>query len=231
MKPQEVYNPEIFEWPELERLKLEKEAIGFYITGHPLDRYAEDLRRFANGTIGSLESKGHRAEVTVGCVVTAVRERPLRDGSGRMAFVTVEDLTGQVEMMVSARVFMEAETALKADVPLLVKMQVSMDRDEEGNQNLRVRCVEVRSISDARKERTRGVVLSVQDSLLDDRRLVALKQLFERHPGQCVVRMMVEVPRTAEVAIDLPADLRLEPSDEVVDRVEQLFGAGTVSFR
>ena len=147
------------------------------------------------------------------------------------AFVTVEDLTGQVEMMVSARVFMEAETALKADVPLLVKMQVSMDRDEEGNQNLRVRCVEVRSISDARKERTRGVVLSVQDSLLDDRRLVALKQLFERHPGQCVVRMMVEVPRTAEVAIDLPADLRLEPSDEVVDRVEQLFGAGTVSFR
>ena len=231
VKPVEIYNPEIFEWPELERLKLEKEAIGFYITGHPLDRYTEDLRRFANGTIAQLEKKGHRAEVTVGCVVTAVRERPLRDGSGRMAFVTVEDLTGQVEMMVSARVFMEAEQALKSDVPLLVKLQISMDRDEEGNQTLRARCVEARSISDARRERTRGVLLTVQDKLLDDRRLTALKEVFARYPGHCVVRLMVEVPRTAEVAIDLPSSVRLEPSDEVVDRVEQLFGAGTVSFK
>lgn len=230
VKALERYDEELFEWPELKRLKLEKEAIGFYITGHPLDRYEEDLKRLASGTIAQLEKKGHRSEVTVGCVVSILRERPLRDGSGRMAFVTVEDLTGQVEMMVSARAFAKYEDVLKSDAPLVVKMAVSVDRDDEGNQRLRVRCQEVHSISEARKARTRGVLLNVKSDLVDERRLTALKGVLKEFPGRCAVRVVVHIDKTADVDIDLPASVRLDPCDDVVDRVEQLFGDGAVKF-
>ena len=231
VKPREVYNDAVFEWPELSRLKHEKDALGFYITGHPLDRYASDLRWLTNGSIAQLENKGHRAEVVVGCVVTTHRERPLRDGTGRMAFITIEDQTGAVEAMVPAKVFQEIEPILKSDVPLLLKLQVSNDRDEEGNLRLRVRCQDARALSAARKERTKSIVVSVDDERVDPRRLEELRLVFDRFKGACTVRLVVKVPQTAEVDIDLPPRFSLEASDEVVDRVEQIFGVGAVQFR
>lgn len=231
VKPREVYDDTVFEWPELSRLKHEKDALGFYITGHPLERYAADLRWLTNASIAQLENKGHRSEVVIGCVVTAQRERPLRDGSGRMAFITVEDQTGAVEVMVPAKVFQEIESTLKSDVPLLLRLQVSSDRDEDGNLRLRVRCQDARALSDARKERTRSIVVSVDEERVDPRRLEELRLVFDRFKGACAVRMVVKVPQTAEVDIDLPAHFSLEASDEVVDRVEQIFGVGAVQFR
>jgi DNA polymerase-3 subunit alpha len=230
IKPREVYDDTIREWPELERLKLEKQAISFYITGHPLDRYQDDMRRFSNATISQLEKKGNRAEVVMGCVVTALRERPLRDGSGRMAFITVEDLTGAVEMAASAKVFAQFEETLKSEAPLLVKAFVSMGSDDDGNQRLRVRCMEARRVSDAREERTRSIVVTADEKRFDDRTLVELKSILTEHRGTCSVKIIVHLDKTADVEMRLPASFMLAPTDEVVDRVEQLFGVGTVRF-
>ena len=230
IRPKEQYDEEIREWPELERLEFEKEAIGFYITGHPLDRYQEDLRRLSSGSIGSLEKKGHRAEVVLGCVVSALRERPLRDGSGRMAFVTLEDLTGSIEAMVSANVFGQYEAVLKSNAPLLVKVAVSVDRDEEGEERLRVRCLEARPIADARLERTRSVVITVDEPQVNDRNLKGLKAVFDTLRGSCAVRLLVRLRDTAEVEMSLPESVKLQATDEVLDKLEQLFGVGAVRF-
>lgn len=230
IKPREVYDDTIREWPELERLKLEKQAISFYITGHPLDRYAEDMRRFTNATISQLEKKGNRAEVVMGCVVTALRERPLRDGSGRMAFITVEDLTGAVEMAASAKVFGEYEDVFKSEAPLLVKAFVSMGTDDDGNQRLRVRCMEARRVAEAREERTRAIVVTADEKRFDERTMGELKSILKEHKGSCSVRIIVHLDKTADVEMQLPPTYMLAPTDEVVDRVEQLFGVGAVRF-
>ncbi|MEQ8984550.1 MAG: hypothetical protein RL846_41775, partial [Deltaproteobacteria bacterium] len=177
-----------------------------------------------------LEKKGNRAEVVMGCVVTALRERPLRDGSGRMAFITVEDLTGAVEMAASAKVFAQFEETLKSEAPLLVKAFVSMGSDDDGNQRLRVRCMEARRVSDAREERTRSIVVTADEKRFDDRTLVELKSILTEHRGTCSVKIIVHLDKTADVEMRLPASFMLAPTDEVVDRVEQLFGVGTVRF-
>ncbi len=231
VKPREVYDDTVLEWPELLRLKFEKDAIGFYLTGHPLDRYARDLGRLANASIASLDSKGRRADLTLACVVTMMRERPLRDGSGRLAFVTVEDRTGAVELMVSAKNFAECEHVLKSDAPILLDVQVNVDRDEDGNQRLRVRGRDARPIAEARRAKTKQVVVSLDEPRIDDRRLQALHSVFQAHPGSCSVRLQVNLPDTAEVLMDLPGTLKLDPTDELIDGVEQIFGTGTVDFR
>ncbi|MCK6544373.1 DNA polymerase III subunit alpha [Myxococcota bacterium] len=231
VKPREAYDESLREWPEQERLKLEKEAIGFYVTGHPLDRYKDDIRRLSSATIANLERKGNRAEVVLCVVVSQLRERPLKDGSGRMAFVVVEDLTGAIEMAVSAKVYADAETLLKSDAQLLVKAAVTIDRGEDGeSQTLKLRCLEVRSLAEARKDRTRLIELMLEESQVERSKLGALKQIFGRYPGACPVKMTVRIPDTAEVELELPPTLSVEPCDGLVDHVESLFGAGTIRF-
>jgi DNA polymerase-3 subunit alpha len=230
VRARESFDESLPEWPELERLSREKAALGFYVSGHPLDRYAADIERFATARVGELETKGQRADVVVACVVTALRERPLRDGSGRMAFVTVEDRTGAAEMLVSAKVFVDIEDTLRQEVPLLMQASVSIDRDEEGHQRVRLRCTGARTIAQAREEQARRVVVRCSESQLDAPKLSALRALFDEHTGACAVRLVVHVPETADVEISLPPDRGLVPSDAVVDRMEQLFGVGSVSF-
>jgi DNA polymerase-3 subunit alpha len=231
VRPREVYDDAIREWAEGERLKLEREAIGFYITGHPLDRYKEELRRLGNASIAQLDRKGNRAEVVLCAVVSVIRERPLKDGSGRMAWVTIEDLSGSIEMSVSASLFGEAEAVLKADVPLIVKASVSIDRDDEAEaETLRLRCLEVRFLSDARKDRTKLVELALDEAQIERQRLGELKKAFADFPGACPVRLTVRIPSTAEVEMELPGAIKVEACDALVDRVESIFGSRVVRF-
>ncbi len=230
VKPREVYDDTILEWPELERLKLEKSALGFYVSGHPLDRYQDDLRRLANAAIGDLPKRPNRAETTIGCVVTALREMPVRDGSGRRAFVSIEDRTGALEMLVPVNVYEQISLVLKSDLPLVIKTIVFQDRDEDGNQATRVRCLGARTLAEARKERTKSIVITVDQAQLDERRLSALRTMFEQSPNGCPVRVVVQIPKVAEVELSLPPKMTLEASDETVDRVERLFGIGATRF-
>ena len=230
VKPKEVYNEELPEWRELEKLKLEKDSIGFYLSGHPINRYRQDLARMANATVGSLERRDNGSEVVLGVVVTAIRERPLRDGSGRLAFVTMEDITGQIEAMASAEVWQNSEMVFKSDRPILAKLRVGKNTDMEGNTQLRLRILGARAIDDVRQERARAVVLRIKDEVVTERRLAALKEVFSEHQGPCGVRMVVQLPDT-EVEMALPGSIQLAASDEMMDRVEQLFGHGSVQFQ
>jgi DNA polymerase-3 subunit alpha len=230
VRPREVYDETITEWPELERLGLEKEALGFYVSGHPLDRYAADLERLSTTPVSDLDSVGGRTEVTLACVVTALRERPLRDGTGRMAFLTVEDRTGSVEMLVPAKTFVEIEDVLRRDVPLLVKTFVNVTRNEEGDEQVRLRCLDAQTIADARRSLTKRVVVTLKPESVARERLDALKALFEQHPGECGVRVVLDVPDAGEVDIDLPQAVGLSPTDALVDQFEELFGAGALRF-
>src|SRR5690606_15011012 len=111
--------PEVEEWSEKKKLRSEKEALGFYITGHPLDRYAEDLPRITSATTQSVgkyaNPQARFAEVSVAGVISLYRERPLKSGKGRMAFITIEDLHGSIECLVFSKVFNECEDILRGD--------------------------------------------------------------------------------------------------------------------
>ena len=76
------------EWTPKELLAFEKESLGFYISGHPLDRFSGELRRFANAVTSNCTQRGGRAEVILGGVVSDYQERPIKNGTGRFASST-----------------------------------------------------------------------------------------------------------------------------------------------
>jgi len=206
--------------------------MGFYISGHPLDGFAADLPRLGSATTGSLaamaDNPGQRYnEIAIGGVVTALRERPLKSGNGRMAFVTLEDLHGHIEVLVFSKVFAECELLLKGTEPLLVRGSTMIEGDDRGTA-VKIRCTGVELLSDTRARKTNRFELSIPVYALNDDKLTRLKELLVANRGTVPARLTITDPDVFETVIALPETLKVNPTDELLVRVDQLFGQKVV---
>ena len=108
--------PDIPEWPLEQRLASEKETLGFYVSGHPLDRFAAEVSRFSKKSIAELISEGKSVECRIAGIVTDFRTRRTKKGD-LMAVFTLEDLTGAVETVVFPSSYPKFEPYMTADCP------------------------------------------------------------------------------------------------------------------
>jgi len=123
--------PDVPEWPEHERLAREKEALGFFISGHPLDRYAEVVRAF--GPAHTMNLRDHQGDsVELPCVVTQVKSRVRQRDGSEWGRVTVEDFHGTATVLAFGDTWKEVREILEQDAVVLVRGKVSSrERDEE----------------------------------------------------------------------------------------------------
>ncbi len=213
---------DVEEYTEKVRLRLEKETLGFYISGHPLDRYADEIQRLGTTPIAKLPEKDDRSETALTGVVTALRERPNRSGNGRNAFLQFEDLSGSVELMVFWSTYQEVEDLLKSDDPLLVKGSITIDGEGE-SRSAKVKVDEVKPLAQIRAEQTRSITLRMDSQLHEPEVLTPLREVLARHPGECITYLVVS-DRNEEVdtVLKLGDELRCSPSDELLAGVEKL---------
>ncbi|NBX93317.1 MAG: DNA polymerase III subunit alpha [Proteobacteria bacterium] len=121
--------PETKPWTLLEKLKYEKETIGFYVTGHPLDDFSWEVQRYTTATIQDCLSFPSNKEVFLAASIVARREIITKRGD-RMAFLTLGDKTGEIEAVVFSDIYLESEGTFKSDEPIWVKAR--LERDENG---------------------------------------------------------------------------------------------------
>jgi len=106
-------------WSRPQRLTFEKETLGFYITGHPMDSFAGEIALYANTTTGKLSGLKSDAEVRIGGLVTGLKERMTRRGE-KMATWTLEDLEGTVEVVVFPKTLPESREILTSPEPVFL---------------------------------------------------------------------------------------------------------------
>jgi DNA polymerase-3 subunit alpha len=128
---------EIQEFTKEELLTMEREMLGLYISDHPLRQWAGVLRQRTTAAIAQLADLPDRREVTVGGLVAAVKRSMTRSGS-TMAFVTIEDLTGSIEVLVFPRVYEQHGLALKRDAVVLLRGKLDVEE-----QSVKLLCDEV----------------------------------------------------------------------------------------
>ncbi|MFH1626352.1 MAG: DNA polymerase III subunit alpha [Pseudomonadota bacterium] len=210
--------PDTEEWPENQRLTYEKEVLGFYITGHPLTRYEEDLKRYTNTRTADVVEFDDGAEIRIGGVVSAVKEINTRKGD-RMARITLEDLTGFIEIVVFPDIYKDTSFFLKGDEPLLITGTVAIEEE-----NVKIIAKEIVPISEAKEKPTVNVHFTVETSSASRERLERLKDILLNHRGNSRAFLHVVVPDRSETIISLGEDFRLNPSELLVREVEELFG-------
>ncbi len=125
--------PTVPEWEEHQRLSSEKEVLGFFITGHPLEKYKEKLENFPKyqnaSSISQMETGTGRDEIVTGGVISGLRVMKSRKGD-LYANAVMEDMTGTIEAIVFPEAYKRLQAILKQEIPMLVKCSV---RVEEGS--------------------------------------------------------------------------------------------------
>jgi DNA polymerase-3 subunit alpha len=236
------------EWPEKERLANEKEAIGFYVSGHPLHQYARELQRYARPA-ASVQRARRDDVVTVAGIVAALRERPTKTGK-RMAWVTLEDLSGSVELVCfpgkeggrsvmgkdgkwtksGPRPGYEAwEPLLKSDEPILVTGTVQVNTRDEENPTAELIVEQVQSLKEVRDKRVKRLELRVRADLVTEDRLQRLSGLAQEHSGATPLAVSIVLPGQAEALIG-NTGLRVDVSDALIAAVDRLFGEKVVEL-
>ncbi|MFL5397228.1 MAG: DNA polymerase III subunit alpha [Myxococcales bacterium] len=224
------------EWPERERLAKEKEALGFYITGHPLARYADDVRRYATHTCASLASAKGFEKVAVAGVVAGYRERLTKTGK-RIGFAALEDLTGTRDLVLYEDVLQRFETLLKGDDPLLVRGMVRLAEKfgadasaEPAEPAPEIKVDEVSRLADVRAAKATRVEMKLAADAATPERLSELKALLVKHPGPCAASVILVQPGTAETRIALKGT-KISADDDLFAAIDRLFGAKVCQVR
>ncbi len=221
---------QVGEWAEKEKLQLERESLGFYLSGHPLDRYAADAKRLAATPTVQLTSARQNESVQIVGIVADLRERLMKNGDGRWAILTVEDNYGQAEVLCFSRVYGEVEAILRSGEPLLFSGRALIDDiDDEGRQVVpKMRLESVVSLAAAQIERTRFV--DIQIEARDD-----VEDVFERIKKSCLaykgmkpLRLSLSMPDGYNVLIRCGDEMRVEPSEELVSEIGAISGVASV---
>jgi DNA polymerase-3 subunit alpha len=221
------------EWQDRVLLAFEKECLGFYVSGHPLDRYVHDISRLGCTSIEGLNQVKDRSEVTVAAVISELRERNTKSGNGRMAFITLEDLTGFVELMVFTKAYPIFEPHLHADEPLLIAARVTREGDGD-NKTLKLRADGVTTLREARAERSKRARIRVTAETVSTAHLARLKALLAEQPlpggNRVPVDVIVKVKDYGKAVVRLSQGYGLVVDDDAIGAVERLLGRGAVSF-
>ncbi len=215
--------PDAAAWAEAMQLAFEKEALGLYMTGHPLERFSEDLKAFGAQRVADLAQS--MADVWVGGIVSGLRPLKTRKGD-RMAVFMLDDIAGGVEVVVFPETFGKHGHLIAADAMLLVRGK--FDKDDE---SARLVATELQPISILKERATREVVIHLNASSRNT--LEALAELLSRHRGDRKVSLELDVKKNGDTPLRVRADVaqRVRPSEKLVEEVEQLCGSGSVLLK
>jgi DNA polymerase-3 subunit alpha len=220
---EEIY-PEIDEFPENQLISFEKETIGFYISRHPLSRYQEEIKKYTSEDTSTLSKLPHGAEVKICGLVSGLKEIVTKKGD-RMAFLSLEDMKGFVEVILFPDVFKAALPFLRGGDPILVRGV--LDLSEE---HIKIKGSEVHTISEEPSPSMKILHLEISLSSLTPSQLSDLKEIITIHKGFYRVFLHLIDGKQQETVIALSDHYTVDPSQEFQNKVNNLFGFPSLSF-
>ena len=204
--------PEVAEWPQAERLQYEKEALGFYISGHPLAELAEELVRAGAQRTIDLAELDDDAPACLGGVAAAWKHHVSKKGES-MAFLSLEDMYGTAEVIIFPDTYQACLGLVEDEQPLLVRGRVS--KDEKAVKLVAEKVLPLRGAAELRIRLEAGRGMSAE-------LLTSLRELLVSRPGSRAVVMEWHEDGGAPHVV--AADLRVEEGPELARAVNALLG-------
>jgi len=233
------------DWTEAQRLEAEHEVVGFYISGHPLDRHKTDIEFLAVKGTDALDSEMDQAIVRLAGVTNTVRRKNSKKGD-RYATFNLEDQGGVIEVIAWPKTYAQCEEAIVSREPVFVSGRLELgegfratagadegESSASGNFAMKPQIIadEITPLTQKRRKTARGVDLTVSGGSLGSREMERLKETLQKHPGGCRPFLKVLRPGETETWIELPKELGIDPTDGFLTEIEDLLGPGTARLR
>ena len=208
--------PDIRDWSLKERLRLEKESLGFYVSGHPLDQYASDVKALATSSadiLTGIHKEGDNVFIAGIVVEKTIR---LTKNSEKFAIVRLEDLRGILELPIYSRIYNDYGHLLEMDEPLLISGRISFRDDEFGLVADRLEL-----LSQVRSEKALSMTICIDQERMPPEQLRHLRGIFQKYQGSQKVHFRVKTESDASVMIQTPMQVQLNP--RMMDELEELW--------
>jgi len=209
--------PNIAEYDSTDLLAMEKESLGLYVSGHPLDQYRECILKLATHQTVMLNELEDRTEVVVGGLLTMVKKITTKKGDN-MAFANLEDLSGTVELVIFPRTYQQCSALLKVDNPVLARGIANVNGDEAK--------VMVNSLETLTLRKYGEVFIKFENTTVET--LTRVQSVLYTHPGECPVYLYF--PEDKKLAL---ADRRfwVNLDSDVVQQLTELMGPEQVKVK
>jgi DNA polymerase III subunit alpha len=210
--------PNITEWDRSQLLAEEKDSLGFYISGHPLEGHEDILEKFTNADTLTIKEIGDKTAVRIGGLVKGVKVIRTKKGDP-MAFVSIEDMHGAVETVVFSSVYLESGELLVEDTPVLVQGRVQKDENA-----VKIIADSIIKMDKAEEIWTANVHVNLEVGLVDKRKLEELHEILKRNSGSCKALLHLREPGRFDTVIALPESLKVKAGVKLTREVQALFG-------
>jgi DNA polymerase-3 subunit alpha len=229
-------------WDRREALVRERQSLGFYVSGHPLERYLKGggaLARFEASECAACAGMDDWAVVRLAGMVEGYRERIFKDGGGKVAFFDLEDLSGRVTVKVRGNAIDNYAPILNAGEPVIVTGKVSFPRRdedapedaEEGPREPTIFLNEAQLLVDAVKLETKEIAIRVDARRTDAGAMQKMADVLGQSKGACGVKLLIALEDGAEAVLQLGKEHRVEVTDPLLAGLERIFGEQVAELR
>lgn len=217
--------PDIPEWDEKLRLTYEKETVGFYITGHPLDDAIDEIKTIVTCDIPGLAETTDEQAVRIGGLIKTCKRLKSKKGDP-MAFISVEDALEAVEVVIFPEAYTRCQQILSSPEPVIVEGYVQ--KDERG---AKIIAETLLSLPEAREKYTELIKIRLEADQVTRQRLSALKKVLYQFHGSCPLLLTLHFAGKGEVDIDVIKDLTIRPCRELSDKIKETLGYQALNYR
>ncbi len=213
---------DIDEWVDDEKLRREKESLGFYITGHPLDRFTDVISKFATTTTQGLVAIKDKSVVRLAGLVNSMRIKRTRRGE-KMAVINVEDKKGFTEVVVFPDVFARCATLLNDDRPLLITGEA-----EVGDNLVKIRAQEIVALETVKQKSIKSILIPISQEGLTRSSLMKLRDIVFRYPGECQLKFKITLDGDKKATVVTHNRYSVMPEENLIEEIESLVGAKVI---
>ncbi len=209
----------IEEWDEDEKLRREKESLGFYITGHPLDKFEKEIMQFATTTSQELiKIKEDKKTVKFACLVNSIKIKMTRRKE-KMATIVAEDKMGFTEVTLFPDVFARCAPLLNDDKPFLITGET-----EVGENQVKITCQNIVRLDTVRQKAIKSILIPISEERLSHSGLIRLRDLIFRYPGECQLKFRIDIDKYKSTTIVAHNRYNVMPNENLLQEMSSLVG-------
>jgi len=213
---------EVKEWPEPQILAFEKDMLGFYVSGHPLARYAGQLKRFASTSIAKLKQHNDDEEVKIVALISKIKHTLTRAKQEKMAILKLEDLEGVVEALVFPQAFQKVSRYILPNTVALVKGRLNLKEDTPK--------IIINDLFPMDEVYRLITAMNINLSGMQENLFLSLKELLAAHNGRIPVYLHLDTPTKSRIQLVVGEGLYVHPSEALIQNIIDMLGEDRLSL-
>jgi DNA polymerase-3 subunit alpha len=207
---------QVKEWPEPQLLAFEKEILGFYISGHPLARFANQLKRFSCCSISNLHSYKDAEMIKLAGFIAKIKNTVTRKSGEKMAILKLEDLGGAVEVLVFPEAYKQNSRFIQPNNVVLIQGRLNLKEESP-----KIIVNTILPIDEAYKQISK---IDINIAGIKENLLASLRETLSEHSGQTPVYLHMDRANRTKLQILISSELYVQPNQNLIQDIEALLG-------